>query len=63
VRVGPPPGAVKEAMKERGGPDPGSSGKPAGTYMEIPAKYYDPEKSGINCTVTRGWQTFDIKLE
>jgi hypothetical protein len=32
-------------------------------YVEIPARYEDPQQSGLTYTVTRGSQTHDINLD
>jgi hypothetical protein len=63
VRVGPPPGAIEKGKTDKSPIPGGAGGKPAGTYVEIPGKYYDPNTSGLTTTVTGGSQTFDIKLE
>jgi hypothetical protein len=63
VRVGPPAGAIQAGMTGKAPTPGGSSEKPAGTYVKIPDKYYDPFTSGINFTVKGGAQPFDIKLE
>jgi hypothetical protein len=36
---------------------------PPGSYVAIPARYKSPERSGLNYTVTRGSQTYDIHLQ
>jgi hypothetical protein len=63
VRVGPPPGAIQAGSKDKTPPGSPATEKPAGTYVQIPDKYYDPITSGITYNVTGGAQTFDIKLE
>jgi hypothetical protein len=32
-------------------------------FVDVPAKYFDPEKSGITTTVAKGTNTFDIVLK
>jgi hypothetical protein len=57
----------KERRKEQGmgaGPRPGQGEqlKVTGTYMPIPEKYKDPEKSGLTYTVKKGESTKDFDL-
>lgn len=60
--------AVLKVMKENGfdvdvrKPDsPAFTGGKV-TYVEIPERYSDPEKSGLACNVTRGRQTCNFDL-
>ncbi len=48
------PPAMKSALEE---PPPAQ-----GNYVPLPAKYGDPEQSGLACTVTGGSQTHNIEL-
>src|SRR5205807_1114802 len=38
-------------------------GAPPGKFVAIPARYSDPAKSGLTCTVGEGEQTLDLRLE
>jgi len=31
-------------------------------FIEVPAKYFDPEKSGLKTTITKGANTYDIVI-
>ena len=53
----PPPGA-KASPASRTNPE-----RPSGSYVPIPPKYYDFEKSGLTHRVKSGPQTYDIELE
>jgi len=44
------------------GPGKGSSRSPAPRLVEVPAKYWEAEKSGITTTIKRGKNTYDIAL-
>jgi hypothetical protein len=46
------------------GPRPGMGEQTeiTGTYVDIPAKYYKPETSGLKHTVKKGEATYDIEL-
>jgi hypothetical protein len=59
--VAPPPGAMGDMIKDKGVPEVAGA-KQAGTYVQIPKEYYDPETSGLTLTVKRGNQTYDIDL-
>lgn len=62
VVVSAPPG-MKQDGKNMGIPDaPKSAEQAKGKIVPIPAKYNDPEKSGVTHTVAAGAQEFDIKL-
>jgi hypothetical protein len=55
----PPPGAIPEGVDARmyqGG------GEKKGKYVWIPDKYNDPNQSGLEYTVTGGFQQHDIEL-
>jgi hypothetical protein len=51
----PPPGKEKDP--------PGISQPSPGIYVAIPAKYADPATTDLICEVTRGSQTFDVKMK
>jgi hypothetical protein len=56
-------GANLDAVRRGAGrPDSGDPDPVKGTYKQIPAKYYDPDNSGLTYTVTNGPQTHDIEL-
>jgi hypothetical protein len=55
-RGGLPPGAPPEARAAYEG------AKDASTYVPIPERYRDPEKSGLKYTIKGGPNTYDIDL-
>lgn len=54
----PPPGAKLPSGYKIDNPK-----ERAKRYVEIPAQYADPDKSGLNYTVQKGKQAHDIKLQ
>jgi len=59
--IGPPKGSIGDIAKEKGAPEVVTQ-KQAGTYVDIPKQYYDPETSGLTLTVKSGNQTHKIEL-
>jgi hypothetical protein len=43
-------------------PEPGQTPEPPAKYVPIPERYADPERSGLEYTVTRGSNTKDVDL-
>jgi hypothetical protein len=58
VRTTPVPNMPPDVLPPGGGP-----AAPAGKYVALPARYGDPEQSGLSYTVRKGHQTHDIDLE
>jgi len=56
-----PAGSVKVAVESHGHVPPGLGGPP-GDYVPIPPRYKKAETSGLEYTVTRGSQTFNLDL-
>jgi hypothetical protein len=60
ARRGPSAPASKPGLKRPGSED----AKPMqGQYVEIPEKYYSPDKSGLTYTIKKGSQTIEIRLD
>ncbi len=59
---GAPGGQSHKAEKMSPMPE-GANKAGGGTYVKIPEKYKDPEKSGLTTTLKRGSQTYDIELK
>jgi hypothetical protein len=58
VRAHQPPGmGIAAVVKDRLPLPKGGSSTAAPKYVKIPAKWGDPEKSGLGCTVSRGSDT------
>jgi hypothetical protein len=61
--------AILKIMKENGydvdqrKPNSPAFTAPKGTYVDIPERFSDPEKSGLEYTVVRGQQTWDFELK
>jgi hypothetical protein len=51
------------AMRGAGRPDAGEPTPVKGTYVQIPFKYYEMDKTDLTYTVTNGPQTYDIELK
>jgi len=51
------------AASYKGPGSKGASRAPAPRFISLPAKYQDPENSGITTTVRKGKNAFDIVLE
>lgn len=64
-----PPGMIMspQEMMRKGAqgkmPEPDEPEAPAGKYVPIPARFSDPEKSGLTYTVKSGAQEYDIRLD
>jgi hypothetical protein len=57
VKTTPVPNMPRDVLPPGGGP-----AAPPGKYVAIPARYADPERSGLSSTVRRGDQSHDIDL-
>lgn len=51
--------AIGQAMARAKGVNPGPTPK----FISLPAKYWDPDTSGVTTTVKKGKNTFDIVLK
>ena len=50
--IGPPPTS----------PASGAAAAAGGSFKPLPDDYADPERSGLEATVTDGWQRIDLEL-
>jgi hypothetical protein len=57
VKTTPVPNMPRDVLPPGGGP-----AAPPGKYVAIPARYADPERSGLSSAVRRGDQPHDIDL-
>jgi hypothetical protein len=65
VRVAVSTPAARSARKERAIQKlrKGQASPPAANMVGVPPKYSDPSKSGLELTVTKGTQTYEIDLK